>query len=599
MAWTISGDTGEAPVGIHPNSGVITYKEKCTCQPSASCCDKKPEPITITASLLSGASFDNFTTCRTEITYSYTMESCNRDGFVTWFKNNNDEHYPVLNNNNGFDNKYVDECDLLVQGAPLLAGSGYSQFFPNSSYQDSGYPSIIEDPYATTAVSASCSGTSGCNKYHDTVTNGANHKIKYHTSEATSGIIRTNTITNNQHLTELYFPHTYENIISSVTDEHFDYQQFEGSNIHIIQDRAFEDNKQLSAITFSAVREIGASAFTNCHSLVNIDWGHCRCYSADSYSSNYNQDHQIGQIDLASMYTWQERVIGSHAFYNCHSLPVLQLDRLKQLGTLGSHAFYNCSGLTSLTLPTNSKYKKIEEYTFWNCNVLPSVTFPSNIRDIGDHAFENGYALQELDLRTVSGIGKSAFENCSGLTSVSACTSADTTLGDRAFANCISLNTFNLRGYTSGKESFANCSGLTSVSNLHDSVGESAFTDCTSLQTIECSGKFDIGAHAFENCESLNNITLGYGYIGVSGTSIGDYAFQGCSGLTRVTINCGHGFEENIFVPKIGESAFTENLTTLEINVGSETAKEMFIADDAWSAYADNIVSEFTDDNQG
>ena len=64
------------------------------------------------------------------------------------------------------------------------------------------------------------------------------------------------------------------------------------------------------------------------------------------------------------------------------------------------------------------------------------------------------------------------------------------------------------------------------------SIGDSAFSDCTSLTSITMPNSVtEIGDGAFVRCSGLTNVT-----IGNSVTSIGDEAFAECQGLTSVII---------------------------------------------------------------
>ena len=77
-----------------------------------------------------------------------------------------------------------------------------------------------------------------------------------------------------------------------------------------------------------------------------------------------------------------------------------------------------------------------------------------------------------------------------------------------------------------GKQAFYDCSGLTSISigNSVTSIGEMAFQGCSSLTSVTIPNSvISIGDQTFYECTGLTSVT-----IPNSVTSIGDYAFYYC-----------------------------------------------------------------------
>lgn len=113
---------------------------------------------------------------------------------------------------------------------------------------------------------------------------------------------------------------------------------------------------------------------------------------------------------------------------------------------------------------------------------------------------------------TVTGIGESAFYDCSSLTSVSIADSV-TSIGKYAFRDCNKLKSVKMPSNLStiNDQVFMNCSSLISV-DIPDKVtyiGDSAFKNCSSLSNITIPSKLEgIGQHTFERCSSLTSIDI-------------------------------------------------------------------------------------------
>ena len=127
---------------------------------------------------------------------------------------------------------------------------------------------------------------------------------------------------------------------------------------------------------------------------------------------------------------------------------------------------------------------------------------------------------------------------------------------------------------------FEDCSSLNSVTigNCVKSIGEDAFRGCSSLNSVTIPNSVtSIGNSAFEGCSSLASVT-----IGNSVTSIEYHTFSGCSSLASVTIPnsvtsiVGEAFSDcssltSITIPNsvtnIGNSAFSRcsSLTSITI----------------------------------
>ncbi len=173
---------------------------------------------------------------------------------------------------------------------------------------------------------------------------------------------------------------------------------------------------------------------------------------------------------------------------------------------------------------------------FQGCTGLTSVTIPNSVTSIGSNVFQGCSSLTSVTIpNSVTSIGSNVFQCCSSLTSVTIGNSV-TSIGNNVFECCSSLTSLTIpNSVTSiGDNAFNGCTGLTSLTipNSVTSIGQVAFANCTGLTSLTIPNSVtSIGDYAFNGCTGLTSLT-----IPNSVTSIGQGAFGGCTGLASITI---------------------------------------------------------------
>ena len=204
------------------------------------------------------------------------------------------------------------------------------------------------------------------------------------------------------------------------------------------------------------------------------------------------------------------------------------------------------------------KVTSIGKSAFEKCESLTSITIPNSVTSIESQAFRDCINLTIITIpNSVTSIGDHAFYDCTSLTNITI-PDGVTSIGFSAFARCTSLTSITIpSSVTSIVDSeFERCESLTNITipNSVTSIGEDAFARCTSLTNITIPGSVtSIGDSAFQECTSLTSIT-----IPDSVTSIEGHAFYYCTNLKDITI------PGNVTI--IGDYAFS-NCNSLVANV--------------------------------
>ncbi|MDD4993121.1 MAG: leucine-rich repeat protein [Paludibacter sp.] len=248
------------------------------------------------------------------------------------------------------------------------------------------------------------------------------------------------------------------------------------------------------------------------------------------------------------VYNYSANAIPEFAFYN----PETSYGKFKLQGIL---------------LPKN--LKSIRDYAFNHCGLSGIIEIPASVRDtIGRSAFSFCDGLISVKLSAVKYIGESAFQNCTNLSGTLTIPDSVFTIKPWAFAYCNNLSTVLLPATVSqiGNSAFNGCSGLFNVDPANASFsainGVLFNVDQTMLVQFPAgkTGSYavpatvgDIGPYAFANCTGLTSIT-----IPAATYAIEDYAFSGCSGLVGAfPVSSGiSSIGQNVFIDCSGITSF-------------------------------------------
>lgn len=230
------------------------------------------------------------------------------------------------------------------------------------------------------------------------------------------------------------------------------------SSVTDIGNSAFGNCTNLTSITIpQSVKTIGAWAFRGSSNLstINIE-GSFSCPPPDDIFSLFDYDCPVTTINVPDLETWLN-IEWHTGLQDVHP---------------SYHLYIKGVEVKDLVIPAGTK--SIGRSAFQGCVGLTSVTIPESVETIGMGAFQYCDGLPSITIpSSVTSIGRSAFSDCNGLTSV-----------------IIPKNVSEI-----GTEAFQNCSGLTSITieGSEFILGPSAFSDCNKLTDVYFTGLVDDG----------------------------------------------------------------------------------------------------------
>ena len=353
-----------------------------------------------------------------------------------------------------------------------------------------------------------------------------------------------------------------------------------GNSVTNIRSHAFKGCTGLTAVTLpNAMTDIGGWAFAYCTGLTEVTIPNAVTYIG---SGAFSGCTGLTEVTIPNAVT----EIGFRAFSGCTGLTEVTIPNA--VTHIGDGVFAYCTGLKKVIWNARNVQNFLHNYStypFLSCKQLTDFVFGEEVEHIPALLCCELASLKNLVIgNSVTSIGISAFDGCSGLTEViwnarnvqdfqdnssrpfSGCdrltdfvfgeevehipdylcyqlTSLNTivipnsvtSIGTNAFSFCSGLKTVTIPNSVTdiGDEAFYYCTGLTEVTipNSVTSIGSGTFEDCSGLKTVTIPNSVtDIGDEAFYYCTGLKTVT-----IGNSVKSIGDKAFYHCSSLEHVT----------------------------------------------------------------
>lgn len=341
-----------------------------------------------------------------------------------------------------------------------------------------------------------------------------------------------------------------------------------------IQEKAFRGCNALVNVTLPKnLSELGSSAFESCENLVSVTF---------ITNEQLNENVEGSTTDLKYETDNLVKIIGDNAFMDCKKLTTVTLPYI--ITSIGKAAFKNCVELTAFTTMEGAK--------------------DTLLASIGSEAFFGCVKLSNVDNKTtakVNNVGKSAFENCFALVNIDL--SSLGIFSDSVFKNAINLESVKMPSSISvGKSAFENCGKLVNVTATINRADANAFINCVNIRSIVFASNIkEIGAHAFDGCVLIQKVVIPGSVV-----AIGDSAFNGCRNIITLTF-------EGSSLLSIGNSAFKDcelltnvklpaSLTTLSASAfyGCSDLKNVEIGENienigvnAFSYCNDNITVKF------
>ena len=208
--------------------------------------------------------------------------------------------------------------------------------------------------------------------------------------------------------------------------------------------------------------------------------------------------------------------------------------------------------------PWYKYHESIKSVLFEGVDNVPNHAFTGyqNLESvvIGDEVTSLGTNEYEYHGESTYTNAPEIFAQCDNLKSVSLGKNI-TFIDDAVFFDCKNLSEINLPDSLRriGQSAFRNCTNLRLQSTNNISIiGAYAFQNCSSIENIEFKNKVDnVGKYAFSNCTSLQSVIFDD-----SLDRLGEYAFSDCTALAVISLPSDF---ENLTYSAIENTAFVND----------------------------------------
>ena len=295
----------------------------------------------------------------------------------------------------------------------------------------------------------------------------------------------------------------------------------------------------INSVSFTAVTTIGDNAFEKCNNLTDI--------TLTNRITALGDNAFTGCESLVSATLDGITTLGNGTFKECTALTTITTDCLT---VLGDYTFSGCTALDSLDL---SLLDTIGDYTFYGCSALKSLTL-SSATTVGDYSFANT-GLKTVYLPVTKNLGDSAFGYCQLLTSVSLPAVKNFSVGvlngseNIEVLNLIKAETFDFGGGNLA-ECFPKLKSFTCETFVE--VPDYFFDGCSKLSTVTLADITTVGDYAFRGT-AIESLILN------SATSFGEGAFSDMTSLESVNLKLPESIDFSIFEGSTNVKSFTMN----------------------------------------